>query len=147
MTILEGTVRDEQGRAESGANVYARAAFDGGMRMAEWIDATTTDGQGRYRLLGARMRMMDSPVVIAHAEGRPPAMGYAPPPGDDGRPAALDLTLPDAGRGGSVRVTVLRDGEPLAGANVSLYRQGPVSLESRMGRGAVAGPAQKRCRP
>ena len=50
--ILEGTVRDEQGRAVSGANVYARAAFDGGMRMAEWIDAATTDGQGRYLLRG-----------------------------------------------------------------------------------------------
>ena len=65
--------------------------------------------------------------MIAHAEGRPPALAYALPPEDDGRPASLDLTLPDARRGGSVRVTVLRDGKPMAGVKVGLApRDGPI---------------------
>ena len=40
-------------------------------------------------------------------------------------------------------MAVLRDGKPMAGANVSLYRESPVNLESRIGRGAAAGPARE----
>ncbi len=90
------------------------------MRMIVRTRTATTDDRGRYQVRGPRERMVDAPRVIAHAEGRPPAIAYAPPPGADGRPATLDLTLPDARRGGSVRLTVLEDGRPKAGVNVEL---------------------------
>ena len=80
--------------------------------------SATTDDRGRYQCAGPRERMVNAPRVLVHAAGRPPAIAYAPPPGADGRPATLDLTLPDARRGGSVRLTVLEDGKPKAGANV-----------------------------
>ncbi len=117
---FEGTVRDEQGRGVAGAGVYARATTDGGMRMIVLTRSASTDGRGRYQVRGPRERMVDTPRVIAHAEGGPPALAYAPMPGADGRPTSLDLTLPDARRGGSVRLTVLEDGRPAAGVNVSL---------------------------
>ena len=125
---IEGTVRDEQGRGVSGARVFARVTHDAGMRWSELTQATTTDDRGRYQVRGPWERM-GTPRVIAHAEGRPPALAFAPLPGADGRPATLDLTLPDARRGGSVRVTVLGKGKPWAGVSVGLIPEdGALSL-------------------
>jgi hypothetical protein len=140
--VVEGTVRDEQGRGVAGASVYARLSLDGGMRMYEMIQAATTGEGGRFRISGPRRGMLGPATIIVRAEGRPPALAFAPVPGGEGRPAALDLTLPDAGRGGSVRVTVLRDGEPLAGASVGLSLDLPDLLSFGGYRGAARGPAR-----
>jgi hypothetical protein len=116
---LEGMVRDEQGRGVAGARLFVRATIDGGMRFAQQTQAATTDERGRYQVRGPRSRIADV-RVIAHAESRPPALAHALMPEDDGGPASLDVTLPDARRGGSVRVTVLKDGRPMAGVKVGL---------------------------
>ena len=139
--IVEGTVRDEQGRGVVGASVYARATFDGGIRMAEMIQSATTDDRGRYQIRGPRVYGMYGPVVIAHRPGRPVGLAYAPPPENIGRSVALDLPLPDKSRGGSARVTVLRDGKPLAGAHVRMESDDSVMGPSHVGRGAAIGPA------
>ena len=79
-------------------------------------------------------------------------MAYAPLPGADGRPATLDMTLADARRGGSVRVTVLKDGKPMAGANVELApRDGDFPRTSWLfgveSRGSVGDAAKALIRP
>ena len=67
--------------------------------MYEQVLKATADDRGHYQVRGPRNAQMDPPTVIAHAEGRPPALAYAPTPGADGRPSTLDITLADAAAG------------------------------------------------
>ncbi len=115
-------MRDEQGRGAAGASVYARIVFDGGMRMQDQVLKATADDRGQYQVHGPELHAWWTAFsLIAHAEGRPPAMAHALPPGADGRPSTLDITLADAARGGSASVAVIKDGKPMAGASVGLY--------------------------
>ncbi len=138
---VEGTVRDERGRVVAGADVYARAEFYGGMRMVEQLRKTTTDDGGHYEVRGPKQSMIGPPTLIAHTEGRPPALAFGPSPAAEGRASKVDLTLADASWGGSARVTVLKDGEPMADANVGLTLLDPsVPLFAAGFRGAARGP-------
>ena len=57
------------------------------MRFDVLTQAATTDDRGRTRSRRPRSRIAD-PRVIAHAEGRPPALAHAPMPQDDRGPAS-----------------------------------------------------------
>jgi protocatechuate 3,4-dioxygenase beta subunit len=138
---VEGTVRDEQGRGVAEADVYARVEFDGGIRIVERVRKATTDDRGRYQVRGPKQSMVGAPALIVHAEGRPPALAFGPPPAADGRTSTVDLMLADASRGGSARVTVLKDGQPMAGANVGLtLLDANVPLFAVGRKGAARGP-------
>src|SRR5262249_53213596 len=73
--LVEGTVRDEQGRGVPGVDVYAHIWLCGGHDEFETIQAAMTDERGRYQVRGTR-RQMIAATVVAHAEGRPPALRF-----------------------------------------------------------------------
>jgi hypothetical protein len=134
---FEGTVRDEKGRGVTGAHVFACTTINHSLRTYEQAQVATTDYRGHYEVRGPLEQMWDS-RLIAHAEGGPPAALFVAAPGNDGRPVAVDLTLPDASRGGSLRVTVLKDGRPLAGAHVGLA---PTVGDTPLSAANFGGPA------
>lgn len=139
---VEGTVRDTSGRALAGVDVFVRTAFHGGIRMYEDVRQTATDAQGHYAISGPVHGFVEGLVVIAKAKGRPPAVANAEARSTQrDRPSKLDLTLADAG--GSASVTVIKDGRPLAGANVRLEAEGGANIHFGFGwaRG-TSGPAQ-----
>ena len=123
-----GVVHDETGRPVEGVDVFAVIDFYGGIRMYERITAVKTDKDGRWRFRGSDSLSAFSGTIIASKAGHPytHATMLSPIPGeveDDAKKPDLsnyDLVLP--ARGGSLEVTVLRDGKPLEQAAVKIAR-------------------------
>jgi hypothetical protein len=110
-----GTVRDEAGRPVAGATVFALAGFQGGIRSIERIEWAATDAKGRWEITGPGGQSAFGGFLIAHHEGRPPAVAPLPVP-----PAGGDCDLVLPGRGGSLEVAVEADGKPLANVAVQI---------------------------
>jgi protocatechuate 3,4-dioxygenase beta subunit len=129
---VEGTVRDASGRALAGVDVFVRTAFHGGIRMYEDVRQAVTDAQGRYAISGPVHGFVEGLVVIAKAEGRPPAVANTEARSTQrDRPSKLDLTLADSG--GSASIAVIQDGRPLAGVNVRLEAEGGANIHFGFG--------------
>ena len=139
-TWVEGTLRDAAGRPVAKAEVFVRTGYHGGIRMYEDVRKTTSDDRGHYEIRGPVRGFVEPLTVVAHVEGRPPAVATAPGRSErNDRAAALDLTFAD--RGGSARVAVLKEGRPLAGAGVGLSFEGAAFALSDLSYvGAARGP-------
>ncbi len=126
---VEGTARDLGGRGIAGANVFVRTSYNGGSRMYEQIRETTTDSQGRYRISGPLLEGVTPLIVVVHAKGRPPVVAYAAAPSaaTSGH-GPVDVTLAGEDASGSIRVHVLKDGQPFPGASVVLSSDGAIEL-------------------
>lgn len=121
---VEGTIRDARGRPVEDARVMVMVTYYDGMRRGDDLKTTHTDADGHYQIRGRDFNFMGPLTVMVGARGHAPLLAYAHSPGryeDRPRPP-LDLTVPD--RGGSLRVRVLKDGEPLEGAAVTLAEPG-----------------------
>ncbi len=140
VTWIEGTTRDAAGRPVAKAEVFVRTGYHGGIRMYEEVRKTTSDDRGHYEIRGPVRNFVEPLIVVAHVEGRPPAVATAPGrSARNDRAAALDLTFAD--RGGSARVAVLKEGRPLAGAGVGLAFEGAAFALSDLSYvGAARGP-------
>ncbi len=136
----EGTVRDDGGRPLPGAAVHLHTSHHGGIRMVEDIRSTTADAQGHYKITGPFHEFMEAPTVIVKAEGRPPAVAYAPTPGAEGQAPPLDIAV--AARGAAAVVTVFKGNKPLAGAGVRVESRGGVGMSSPFYVGAARGPGR-----
>lgn len=129
---VEGVVRDTSGRPLAGVAVFVRTAYHGGIRMYEDVRQTTTDALGHYAISGPIHGFVEGLVVVAKAEGRPPAVANAESrSARNDRPSNLDLTLADSG--GSASVAVLKDGKPLSGAEVRLEAEGGANIHFGFG--------------
>jgi hypothetical protein len=136
-----GTVRDAAGKAVEGADVYALAEYDGGIRMYETIRATRSDGRGRWKIKGRSGLSLLSGHVLVHKVGHPPvALPLLAPAGEGGkeRDGAWDVNLP--ARGGALEVTVVRAGKPLANAAVQLISERGPHLTNRHYVGSAREP-------
>lgn len=124
MTWVEGVVTDARGLPEAGASVSVHAEFNTGMRLGGEHRSTTTDEHGVFRITGPAREFMSSLVVLVSQQDRPPAVAYAPPPDpEDANRPPLEIALAD--QGGTLLVTVLKDGRPLPNAGVRLDHGGP----------------------
>lgn len=141
---VEGTARDAAGRGVAEAAVAVRTAYSGGVRMYERVEETTTDAQGHYRISGPLLDAMISLVVIVHARGRLPVVAYAPAPSAaTPKRAPLDVTLPEEGAHGTIRVRVLKDGKPHPGASVQLVSEGVTDLGMWAAETGKSSPASR----
>lgn len=123
ITWVEGTISDEEGRPLPGANVYVHVMYHGGMRMHSEVKKTKSDPQGRYRFEGPLHPSMGTLSVAVAAKGRPLMVACAPAPDssadpEDLKPSRLDVAV--GSQGGSLAVTVLRDGRREERVNVRL---------------------------
>ncbi len=131
-----GTVRDDKLRPLEGADVYFSGYADGGLRSVDIVHATKTDKQGRWDFetvadahkAGYPLISITGRSLLAYRAGYPPITVpiWLPPLREpkDKQQRRYDLVLP--ARGGSLDVTVLKDGQPLAGAQVQLFSQDPL---------------------
>jgi protocatechuate 3,4-dioxygenase beta subunit len=125
---VRGTVRDERGYPVANATVYAVATYSGAIRMYEETAKAATDANGYYEVKGAGGLSFFNATLVATAPGHPPVWAWpefphqsqsdSHPP-ENPVPPTQDLVLPS--KGGKMHITVLRDGEPFAGAAVALY--------------------------
>jgi hypothetical protein len=135
----EGTVRDESGKPIEGATVYAAATYHGGMRMYEAAEKAITDAAGHYAIKGKGGLSLFSAGLVACKPGWVPARDWItlpePPwvevPEGAKEPTTRMATPPApirdfvlSRRGGTLRVTVLMDQKPFAGAMVRLEAMG-----------------------
>jgi Carboxypeptidase regulatory-like domain len=146
ITWVEGTIRDEKGGPLPGASVYLQAKYSGGLRTLEEVKKTTADDRGRYRFEGPLRPSIGTLTVVASANGRPPAVGYAPGPDaslEEGelKPARLDLALAPAGASASVTV-FHQDGRKLRAVPVRLSSVGAVALANPGHAGRARGGAR-----
>lgn len=136
----KGTVRDEAGRAVSGASVYVVGVYTAGGRMYEAVGKAGTNAMGQYEVPGDPGVSLLSASVVAALPGRPPAWGWAQPPRGVVKDAAkvpptTDLVIP--AKGGSLEVTVRREGQPITGVSVIAWLDG-VDLRDIWASGASA---------
>lgn len=136
----KGTVRDEAGRAVTGASVYVVGVYMAGGRTYEAVGKAASNAMGQYEVAGDPGVSLLSASVVAALPGRPPAWGWAQPPRGVAKDAAkvqpvTDLVVP--AKGGSLEVTVRREGRPITGVSVIAWLDG-ADLRDTWASGATA---------
>ncbi|MEL7240666.1 MAG: carboxypeptidase-like regulatory domain-containing protein, partial [Planctomycetota bacterium] len=128
VTWVRGQVSDPDGTPIAGATVYCHAYYHGGIRMYSETYVTTTGDDGRYRFEGQPGLSSFEGTVIAHTDGRPPAvrqfrlrgkhdgqLGREVPASD----VVRDLVLASGGYDAEV-LALSHDGQPLPDVAVEL---------------------------
>ncbi len=124
----KGTVRDEAGKPVNGASVFLVGVYSTGMRMFEAAAKATTDAAGHYEIAAEGNRPLVSATVVASLPNRPPAWSWVHPAspaakGETQKPAPdVDLVVPS--KGGSLEITVRREGQPVTGVSVIAWLEG-----------------------
>lgn len=129
-----GTVRDETGRAISGASVYLVGVYNTGGRMYEAAAKATTNATGQYQIPGDAGTKLLSATLVASLPGKPPAWAWAQPP-RPGTPAKdlpakappTDLLIP--AKGGTLDITVRQQNQPATGVCVIAWLEGSDLLD------------------
>lgn len=114
--IVEGTVRDEVGKAVLGASIAVGAVGNPNQPNSYPGDqpgSTKTDSNGAYRIEG----LSGQPISVRadHGAYLPTAAEVTPVPG---RSTRVDLVM---GTGGVIKGTVTLAGKPVSGAGVSFW--------------------------
>jgi uncharacterized GH25 family protein len=113
--VIRGRVVDSAGEPVSGASVVAQDQY----RLPDRERKTTTDVEGRFELSGFQA---NSEQTLAITSGDESLRGSASVPTDEAATGNRLVELPDVVLSPTVSITglVLADGEPLAGAQVTL---------------------------